>query len=558
VTASAGGISGLASITVLVAGSQLSLSASSVCTNGIPQVQLQWNNINAASYDLYRDNAVLVPNILATNLTDTINLVAGTTFDYFLKAHMATGGTVNSNIAAVPVPATCPGAAGKINVFPAVFNPAFTVGDAPATLGFQITNLGSGPLTGTIAANPVGGAWLTVDGHPSINWAAPEGVSVTADPTGLSSGTYMGTMTISSAGAINSPISIPVQMTIYPVLQITTSSIPTVFSDKPFSFALSATGGSGAGFAWSLQSGTLPLGLTLSPAGVISGTAGSISGTSTSSINIGIQDSAGHFKFKTFTITFQESLFIQPISPSNFTFSVGNPYTTAANSITMQVVGGTPPYSWSATGMPPGLMVNPSGLITGTPTQPGTFPASIAVSDTKGFSTTATVPLTVILIPLKIGSGGGPPNLPAGTVGLAYTQFLNASGGSQSGYTWNVLGVLPPGLTATNSPGCPTTCGLQISGTPAQAGVFTFTTVVTDSLKDTAQQDITIAINTGTPPQITTATLPLATISQPFSSTLAATGGTPPYTWAVIGSSPDPGLQLSTSGTISGTPSCTE
>jgi hypothetical protein len=217
VTASAGGISGLASITVLVAGSQLSLSASSVCTNGIPQVQLQWNNINAASYDLYRDNAVLVPNILATNLTDTINLVAGTTFDYFLKAHMATGGTVNSNIAAVPVPATCPGAAGKINVFPAVFNPAFTVGDAPATLGFQITNLGSGPLTGTIAANPVGGAWLTVDGHPSINWAVPEGVSVTADPTGLSSGTYMGTMTISSAGAINSPISIPVQMTIYPV-----------------------------------------------------------------------------------------------------------------------------------------------------------------------------------------------------------------------------------------------------------------------------------------------------------------------------------------------------
>jgi len=558
VMATAGGINGLASITVLVAGSQLSLSGSSVCINAIPQVQLKWNNINAASYDLYRDNVLLVPNILANNLTDTINLVAGTSFDYFLKAHMPTGGTVNSNIASVAVPATCPGAAGKINVFPTVFNPVFTVGDAPATLGFQITNLGSGTLVGTIAANPVGGAWLTVNGHPSDSWVAPQGISVTADPTDLAPGVYTGTMAVSSAAATNSPFTIPVKMTIYPVLQITTNVIPTVFSDKPYSFTLSASGGSGTGFVWSLQSGTLPLGLTLNPlTGVISGTAGSISGTSTSNVNIGLQDSVGHFKFKTFTITFQESLFIQPISPSNFTFSVGSPYTTAANSITMQAVGGTPPYTWSATGMPPGLTLNAPGLITGTPVQPGAFPASMTVSDTKGLSTTATITLTVIQTTLRIGSGGGPPNLPAGTVGVAYSQFLNAVGGSQSGYTWNFLGSLPPGLTATNSPGCPTSCGQQISGTPTQAGVFTFTAVVTDSLKNTAQQDITIAINTGTPPQITTTTLPLATIGQPYNSTLAATGGTPPFTWTIIGNGPDPGLQLSASGVISGTPTVT-
>jgi uncharacterized protein YjdB len=555
ITATAGGISGLASITVLVAGSQLSLSGSSVCIGGIPQVQLQWNNINAASYDLYRDNVLLVPNILANTLTDTTNLIAGTAFDYFLKAHMGTGGTVNSNIATVSIPATCPGAAGKINVFPAVFNPVFTVGDAPATLGFQITNLGAGSLTGTIAANPVGGAWLTVNGHTSFNWVAPESINVTADPTGLAPGTYTGTMAVSSAGAINSPISIPVQMTIYPVLQITTGSIPTVFSDKPFSLTLNVTGGSGTGYVWSLRSGTLPPGLTLSSAGVISGTAGSISGTSSSNVNIGVQDSVGHFKFKTFAITFQESLFIQPISPSNFTFSVGNPYTTAANSITMQAVGGTPPYTWSATGMPPGLTMNASGLITGTPAQSGTFPASVTVSDTKGLSATAIVPLTVILTTLKVtdSTGQSPPNLPAGTVGIAYTQFLNAVGGSQSGYTWNVLGTLPPGLVPTNAPGCPATCGLHISGTPTQAGTFAFTAVVTDSLKNTAQQDVTIAINTGTPPQITTATLPLATIGQPYNSMLIATGGTPPYIWTIIGASPDPGLQLSASGVINGT-----
>ncbi|MBZ5525971.1 MAG: hypothetical protein LAP21_27425, partial [Acidobacteriia bacterium] len=70
-----------------------------------------------------------------------------------------------------------------------------------------------------------------------------------------------------------------------------------------------------------------------------------------------------------------------------------------------------------------------------------------------------------------------------------------------------------------------------------------------------AQQSLTIVVNTpGTPPQISTAPLTLAVIGQPFSLNLAATGGTPPYTWSLIGPGPDPALQLSSAGVISGTP----
>jgi Big-like domain-containing protein/putative Ig domain-containing protein len=556
VTATAGGLSGSASITVLVAGSPLSLSGTASCTNGSPHVQLQWNNINAASYDLYRENTVLVPNIIATTLTEFGDLAPATTYDYFLKAHMPGGGIANSNIAQVAVPATCPGAAGKINVFPATFNPVFTVSNPSATLGYQISNVGTGPLTGTITANPIGGAWLTVDGHPSSNWVAPEGISVTADPTGLAPGVYSGTLTVSSTGATNSPVTIPVLMTIYPPLQIATTSVPVVFSNHPYSTTLSATGGSGTGYVWSLQSGTLPLGLTLdATTGVISGTSASISGTTTSNVNIGLQDSAGHFTFKTFAITWQESLAVLAISPSNFQFIVGSPY-TLGDSITFQAAGGTPPYTWTATSLPTGLAINGStGLITGTPTQPGTFQSNITVTDSQSLSSTAVVPLTVVTTPLRIATfTQSPANLPSGSLGVAYSQVLTAIGGSQSGYTWSVAGALPPGLTTGNSLGCPTSCGLLISGIPTQAGVFTFTAVVTDSLNSTTQQSVTIVINTGTPPQITLTPLPLAVVGQPYSSTLAATGGTPPYKWFLIGSGPDPAIQFSSAGVISGTP----
>jgi uncharacterized repeat protein (TIGR03803 family) len=55
--------------------------------------------------------------------------------------------------------------------------------------------------------------------------------------------------------------------------------------------------------------------------------------------------------------------------------------------------------------------------------------------------------------------------------------------------------------------------------------------------------------------QITTTSLPSGTVSVPYSATLAATGGLPPYTWAVTQGSLPAGLTLNAStGMISGTP----
>lgn len=56
-------------------------------------------------------------------------------------------------------------------------------------------------------------------------------------------------------------------------------------------------------------------------------------------------------------------------------------------------------------------------------------------------------------------------------------------------------------------------------------------------------------------PSVTTSSLPDATQNSPYSATLSATGGTTPYSWAIIGGTLPAGLTLASStGTISGTP----
>ncbi len=63
---------------------------------------------------------------------------------------------------------------------------------------------------------------------------------------------------------------------------------------------------------------------------------------------------------------------------------------------------------------------------------------------------------------------------------------------------------------------------------------------------------------TVTPPlKITTTSLPNGDVGVAYSATLSATGGTPPYSWSVASGSLPPGLSLSASGTISGTPTAT-
>ena len=107
-------------------------------------------------------------------------------------------------------------------------------------------------------------------------------------------------------------------------------------------------------------------------------------------------------------------------------------------------------------------------------------------------------------------------------------------------YSWAITsGSLPAGLSLNASTGV-------ISGTPTTAGGPTALTVtVTDSNGGTASKALTITIIPA--PSITTASLPVGKVGKAYNQTIAATGGTLPYTWSISGPALQVGLSLDAS-----------
>jgi hypothetical protein len=70
----------------------------------------------------------------------------------------------------------------------------------------------------------------------------------------------------------------------------------------------------------------------------------------------------------------------------------------------------------------------------------------------------------------------------------------------------------------------------------------------------TATQAFTLTVGPAALSIITT-TLPNAVEGSPYLQTLSATGGVPPYSWAIQSGSLPAGITLSSAGVLSGTPS---
>ena len=140
--------------------------------------------------------------------------------------------------------------------------------------------------------------------------------------------------------------------------------------------------------------------------------------------------------------------------------------------------------------------------------------------------------------------------LPAGTAAIAYSQTFTASSGTAP-YTWALdSGALPSGLSLSS--------GGVLNGTPTTAGTFNFKVRVTDSTGITATNSFSLTINPAPLMITTTSPLPAAVLNVPYSQTLAASGGTPPYTWSVVvsprtGGGLPSGFTLSSDGVFSGT-----
>lgn len=151
--------------------------------------------------------------------------------------------------------------------------------------------------------------------------------------------------------------------------------------------------------------------------------------------------------------------------------------------------------------------------------------------------------LPIPIVPLVITSTA----LPAAVINVPYSTTLTSTGG-KGPFTWALAsGTLPTGLTIST--------GGVISGTPTTLSSTTFKISVTDSQTPTAAVDIASeTINVNPPLSITTSSLTAGSIGVPYSASLAASGGFPPYTWSITSGILPAGLSLSSSGAITGTP----
>jgi hypothetical protein len=317
-----------------------------------------------------------------------------------------------------------------------------------------------------------------------------------------------------------------------PPLQLQTfSPLPPGMVNTAYSTTFVASQGAG-GYMFSVIGGTLPAGLALSPAGILSGTP---TAYGPSQFTVQVADSAGNTVSRVFTLS---------IAPPPLTLTTGPLANTQVNtpiSIQFAGSGGIPPYTFVEFGaLPPGTSINSAGLLSGTPTKTGSYPFLVFLDDSTGASVSKSYSLNIALPGLLITQ---PSPLPSGQINVPYTTQLTATGGVGSPYTWSATG-LPSGVTIANTTGL-------IAGIPRASGPFTIAVTVGDSSGTTATQNYALTI---APASLTFSGAPFSNgaVGIAFTSAVSVTGGAGPYTFTATGL--PPGLTLSTTGTLSGTP----
>jgi len=230
--------------------------------------------------------------------------------------------------------------------------------------------------------------------------------------------------------------------------------------NSSYSFQFTAQGGGTQ--TWSLQSGSLPAGMSLSPNGMLSG-----SPTTAGDFTFKVQVSDGtRSAAQSYTLSVVPPLKIAP--PAVPSGEVGRSF-----KLELAAGGGKPGYTWSVdtSKLPSGLSFDPAtGILSGRPTVAGSYPLKVTVTDTLGFTNAVDLELAVAST-LGITTKA----LRSAKAGHVFRARLAAAGGVVP-RTWRIVrGSLPAGIHLAKRTG-------ELSGTARRVGKRTLTVQVTDAL----------------------------------------------------------------------------
>jgi uncharacterized protein (TIGR03437 family) len=444
-------------------------------------------------------------------------------FMVFVKDSLGATASTSVTIAVTPLPPLTitttslpPGVPGAAYGF--VF--AATGGVAPYTWSGSgiptfLTLSAAGPLYGTIPANPLGSYSFTVSARDAIGASTVVALTLTVNRPPL-------TVNVSSISGL--------------AVGLHFSTILTAAGIPPITFT-------GAG---------LPPWLTLQPDGILQGTPPA--GANLPQVSAPKARTASTTSYN-FTVTATDAT--GNTGSSNTTLTVAPPplvITTAstlpggmegkAYSAQLAASGGTPPYTWTPTGLSSTLVLSAAGAISGSllPGSAGAIAFQATVTDADGTTQSSgfTIPVASGANQLTITS---PSTLPDAGAGLTYSTALTANGGTPP-YIWSETSV-GMGLTLSSSG--------NVSGTSSLPAKFGFTGQVTDSKGATASKGFSLSV---VPKFGITTSSPLAAgvVGVSYFQLFGAIGGTQPYQWSISGSLP-PGLGFTPDGVISGVPS---
>ena len=273
-----------------------------------------------------------------------------------------------------------------------------------------VVNAAVSVSTTTLPASQVGVAYsqtlAAINGVAPYNWsiisgALPAGLALNAT-TGVISGTATavgaGTFSVRVTDSYSKTADQALSIVVGQAVQTTTTTLAAGMVGVAYSQTLVGSGGV-TPYTWSITTGTLPAGLTLT------GTTGVIAGTpttaGTSSFAVQVTDANGQLAAGALSINITSVSSLVITSASLPAGTVGSAYAQ-----TLAASGGVAPYTWSVVGggLPAGLTLGTAGVLSGTPTTAGTSTFTVSVADSASHTASVSLSLLVNTTTIPVGN----------------------------------------------------------------------------------------------------------------------------------------------------------